>query len=274
MKRLEGKTIALAGKRKSEELSKLISNLGGTPIVRPAQGTIFLDDSNLEQEIKSLVQGKYDWFILTTGIGTETLYKTAERIGLGDEFIKTLQKANIAARGYKTKNMLKKLNIGSPDVKDDDGTTSGLIRALQEVNLKGCKVALQLHGDPAPTLIEYLEEQGVEEYKEILPYQHIPPSREVLEQLVNEILERKVDAVNFTSAPQPRFLFAYVKEKGLYDQLIEAFETDVVAVAVGKITAAALKEENVKRIVIPEEERMGSAIIALEQFYKGTYAAK
>jgi len=266
LKRLEGKRIALAGQRKVEELSKLVSNLGGVPLSRPTQGTIFLDDSNLEEDVKMVINGNYDWFIFTTGVGTETLYKTAEKIGMQDAFIQTIQQSNVAARGYKTVNMLKKFNI-TPDVRDDDGSTVGLVRSFAPFDLKGCKVALQLHGDPAPKLIEYLQEQQAD-FKEILPYKHIPPQTEVLEQLVEEILTNKVDAVNFTSTPQARFLFSYAREQNVYNELLEAFENNVVAVAVGKVTAAALRDEGVTRLVIPKEERMGSAIVALEHFYK------
>lgn len=266
MRRLEGKRIALVGQRKVEELSKLVSNLGGIPIIRPAQGTVFLDDSNLERDIQELIKGKYNWFIFTTGIGTELLYKTAVRMNIGDTFIKTIQEANVAARGYKTLNMLKRLSI-SPLVKDDDGTTAGLVRALKDHSLTGCNVALQLHGDPAPKLIDHLTEQEAY-FKEILPYKHIPPQIEVMEKLLLEIINREIDAVNFTSTPQVRFLFAFAKEKGKVEEVLEAFSSEVIAVVVGKVTAAALKDEGINRMVIPKEERMGSAIIALEQYYK------
>lgn len=265
MKRLEGKRIALAGSRKIAEISKIITNLGGTPLERPAQGTVFLDDSSLEDDIRELVAGKYDWFIFTTGIGTETLYKTAENMGVAEEFLRTLNEAKIAARGYKTVNMLKKLGV-TPIVRDDDGSTAGLVRALSPHLAQRSKVALQLHGDPAPTLISFLEEQEAE-YKEILPYKHIPPKLEVLEQLVQEIVTGQVDAVNFTSTPQARFLFAYARENGQLEAVREAFANQVVAVAVGKVTAAALRDEGIERIVVPEVERMGSAIIALENYF-------
>ncbi|TYR80529.1 uroporphyrinogen-III synthase [Priestia megaterium] len=266
MKRLEGKRIALAGQRKLEEISKIVSNLGGIPLARPAQGTIFLDDSNLEADIRKLVEDNYDWFIFTTGIGVETLYKTADKIGVGSEFLSAIKQANVAARGYKTVNMLKKLEI-IPAVRDDDGSTAGLIRALKSYDLTECKVALQLHGDPAPKLIDFLEKQNAQ-FKEILPYQHVPPKEEIVAQLVQEILNGQIDAVNFTSAPQARFLFTYARDKGVDADLIKAFQTNVVAVAVGKVTAAALKEEGIGRIVVPTQERMGSAIVALEQYYQ------
>lgn len=266
LKRLNGKTIALVGQRKSEELSKLVENLGGVALIRPAQGTVFLDESNVEKEIHALVTGDFDWLIFTTGIGTDKLYQTAVNMGLGETFIEALQSAKIAARGYKTVNVLKKLGI-KPDVRDDDGSTAGLVRQLGAHKLTGCRVALQLHGDPAPLLIDWLKNQGAE-YREILPYQHVPPKPEVMEQLMDEILSGKIDAVNFTSTPQARFLLAYAKEKGKEKEILDAFATNVIAVSVGKVTAQALREVGITRMVIPAEERMGSAIIALVQFYQ------
>lgn len=266
MKRLNGKTVALCGQRKSEELSKLIENLGGVALVRPAQGTVFLDEAIVEGEIKALVEGSFEWFIFTTGIGTDKLYQTAVNMGLGERFIDALKNAKVAARGYKTVNMLKKLGI-VPDVRDDDGSTAGLIRQLKNVQLSGCHVALQLHGDPAPALLAFLEEQGAS-YKEILPYRHTPPNQEVMKQLVDEIVNGKVDAVNFTSTPQARFLMAYAKDQGLEEKVLHAFSTNVIAVSVGKVTAQALREVGIERIVVPEEERMGSAIIALVHYFQ------
>jgi uroporphyrinogen-III synthase len=272
VKRLNGKTIALAGQRKSEELCKLVENLGGIALVRPAQGTVFLDDSNVEKEIQALVEGDFDWLIFTTGLGADKLYQTAVNIGLGEKFIHALEKSKVAARGYKTVNFLKKLGI-KPVVRDDDGSTAGLVRELNAHSLTGCRVALQLHGDPAPVLIDWLEEQGAE-YREILPYKHIPPKPEVMEQLVGEILRGEIDAVNFTSTPQARFLMAYAKEQGLEKELLTAFSTNVIAVSVGKVTAQALREVGITRIVVPEEERMGSAIIALVHYYQELEANK
>lgn len=266
MKRLSGKKIAIAGSRKTEEISRIITNLGGIPVLRPAQGTVFLDDSSLDEDLRELVEAKHDWFIFTTGIGTETLYKHARNLGLQEDFVVALKHAKVAARGYKTVQALKNLGI-VPLVRDDDGSMAGLLRSLKAHSFADAKVALQLHGDPAPKLIEFLEGEGAE-YKEILPYQHIPPETGILEQLVQDIITGGVDAVNFTSTPQVRFLFAHAKEKGQLDQLLAAFAGDVVAVAVGKVTAAALRDSGVERVVVPEQERMGSAIVALEQFYK------
>ncbi|MFC4320504.1 uroporphyrinogen-III synthase [Litchfieldia salsa] len=266
MKKLEGKRIALVGPRKAEEMSIIVQNLGGIPLVRPAQGTVFLDDSNVENEIKRLINGDFDWIILTTGVGTERLYNTSINLGLGDQFIAILQRMNIAARGYKTVNFLKKLGL-SPLVRDDDGSTAGLVRSLATHSLSSKNVALQLHGDPAPLLIEFLENQNAT-YEELLPYQHTPPEEHVLELLVEELLKGEIDAVAFTSTPQVRFLMSYAQEKGVREKLLEVFSTQVIALAVGKVTAQALREVGIERVVFPENERMGSMIVELADYYK------
>ncbi|AOH56165.1 uroporphyrinogen-III synthase [Peribacillus muralis] len=267
MSKLDGRTIALLGSRKTEELSKIVHNLGGIPLVRPAQGTVFLDDSHLEEDIKSLLAGAFDWIILTTGVGTELLYKTAMKLEAGDQFIAALQSMNIAARGYKTVNMLKKLGL-KPLIRDDDGSTAGLVRNL-EGNLYGdVKVALQLHGDPAPILMNWLDEQKVE-HKEILPYEHISPEKETMQLLVGEILGGTIDSVVFTSAPQPRNLMKFVREQGVEDEIIEQFKSKVIALAVGKVTAQVIIDEGIERVIYPEDQRMGSAMVELVKFYHG-----
>jgi uroporphyrinogen-III synthase len=153
-------------------------------------------------------------------------------------------------------------------VRDDDGSTAGLIRSLStcEKFVNGTRVALQLHGDPAPLLIEFLEENEAT-YHEILPYIHTPPSEDVIDLLLSEIIEGSIDAVSFTSTPQVRFLFAHADKKGQTTMLLNQFENKVVALAVGKVTAQALKEHGVNRVIFPEIERMGSAIVCLADYY-------
>ncbi|MMZ63633.1 bifunctional uroporphyrinogen-III synthetase/response regulator domain protein [compost metagenome] len=76
-----------------------------------------------------------------------------------------------------------------------------------------------------------------------------------------------MDAVTFTSRPQIHFLAAYAREKGQFDEMLEAFRDKVVAVAIGKVTAQAMKEEGVEPRVVPEEERMGSMMVELGRYF-------
>lgn len=266
MRKLEGKRIALTGPRRSDDLSRMVERLGGIALLRPAQGTVFLEDAHVEAELRVLVDEEIDWFIVTTGIGFETLQQIANKLGIEEAFLAKLKQAKVAVRGYKAFGVLKKLGV-EPLVRDDDGTTAGLVRALSAFNLKGCRVALQLHGDPAPRLVRLLEEQEAT-FREILPYRHVPPEPEILAGLITEIVNGEIDAVTFTSGPQVRFMLNYARSNGLMPSLLEAFAGPVVAVSVGKFTAELLREEGVARVIVPEEERMGGMVMALAEYYE------
>ncbi|TDG00380.1 uroporphyrinogen-III synthase [Paenibacillus piri] len=265
MSKLEGKRIALTGPRKAAELSVIVEKLGGIPLVRPAQGTVAVEKEQVEAELREFLQKSADWIILTTGIGTEMLYQAAEAMGSADAFVKRLKGTKIAARGYKTTRYLKTIGL-TPTVRDDDGTTAGLIRAFQACDIRGSRVALQLYGDHAPRLVQWLKERQTDVYQ-ILPYLHVPPDLAVLDTLISEIRRGEIDAVTFTSTPQVRFMMAYARERGDAEQLLAAFAGTTVAVAVGKVTAEALREEGVERVVAPEEERMGSMMVTLARYY-------
>ncbi|GGJ58516.1 uroporphyrinogen-III synthase [Anoxybacillus voinovskiensis] len=262
---MQGKRIVLCASRKLEEMTALIEKQGGIAVIRPAQGTVFAKDEALIEEIRDAISEKPDWFIFTTGVGVETLTDAAERGGMKEKWLETIQAANVAVRGYKTVAALKK--IGIPIVAEsDDGTTKGLLRSLASFSFAGKRVVVQLHGDTAPTLKQFLLECGAS-YTELLPYQHIAPDEDVLNLLYNDIVEQQVDAVCFTTAMQVRFLFSFAKEKQAVEPLCRAFNEHVVACAVGKVTAEALSEEGVTRIVAPELERMGAMIVTLAKYF-------
>lgn len=265
---MKGKVVALAGPRKATDMAKLVEKMGGTPVLRPAQGTVFLDDEALRASITAWVNEPPAWNVFTTGIGFEAILEAAEQMGVLDKLLEILANTSIAARGYKTANALKKRGL-APIVRDDDGSTAGLIRSFEAHDLEGERVMLQLHGESAPKLVQWLQEKGAE-IEQILPYKHIPPEEKDLELLLQEIIGGKVDAVTFTSAPQFRFLSEFAHSQGKFDELIQAFRDKVIAVAVGKVTAQGLREEGVEVKVVPEEERMGSMMVELGRYFAQT----
>ncbi|WP_219834492.1 uroporphyrinogen-III synthase [Paenibacillus sp. R14(2021)] len=265
MARLEGKVIAVTGPRKADDLSKIVAKFGGSAILRPAQGTVFLDDTQIEAQLRALIAQPADWLVLTTGVGTDALLQTAERHGLTEPLLQTLGGMKIAARGYKTVNALRKIGI-APAVRDDDGTTAGLLRAMGDCELHGKRVVLQLYGDPSPRIIGELAGRGAL-CEELLPYRHIPPEGNVVEQLIEEIIAAEVDAVTFTSTVQVRYVMGCAAKLGRLDEIRAAFSGAVLAVAVGKVTAEAIHEEGVRRVLFPEEERMGNMVVAMSKFF-------
>ncbi|MCD8502550.1 MAG: uroporphyrinogen-III synthase, partial [Bacillaceae bacterium] len=206
---LLGKRVVIAGTRKLEEMSTLIEKQGGEPVIRSLQGTVFLAEKEVEPSLQKLVDEGIDMMIVTTGIGLETLLNISEKIGVKEKFVHLLQSIDVASRGYKSLNVLKSFAI-TPVAVDKDGTTRGLMNALQNYSFAGKKVAVQLHGDAAPQLIAFLEKRGACVIQ-LLPYQHTPPEKETVERFCRELIEGAYDAVCFTTAIQVRSLFQYAK---------------------------------------------------------------
>ncbi|SDN98267.1 uroporphyrinogen-III synthase [Alkalicoccus daliensis] len=263
---LENKKVVLAASRKTEEMSTLIQKRGGQSIVRSLQGTVFLNDTQVREDLKKIVEEQFDWMIFTTGMGLNTMLELAEEMQLKEELLQMIQQTQTGARGYKTLAALKKIQA-APAAKDDDGTVNGLIDKLNDFDFDGKRVMVQLHGENAPSLIQYLENKGAT-VMPVLPYKHIDPDLETVERFCQEVMQEEVDAVCFTAAIQVRSLFKYVDEKGYREKIQKAFQSRPLAVAVGKVTAEALQDEGIHRIIQPEHERMGAMIVELSNYYE------
>lgn len=262
---MKGKRVVITGSRKLEEFSTLVEKQGGVPVVRSMQGTVYLAEDAVGEDLRRLVLDGTDWLIFVTGVGTETLFNQAEKLGIYAEFLHVVEQSKVAARGYKTIAALKGKGI-KPFVVDDDGTNRGLIRALQNVDFAGQRVVVQLHGEPAPGLIRFLEGKGAI-VTQLLPYKHIAPEDHMVDTLCRELIEGTVDAVCFTTGLQVHNLFDYAKQHGYDKQIKNAFDDKVLAVSIGKLTAESLIEEGVERILIPESERTGAMIFALRDYF-------
>lgn len=265
-KGLTGKRVMIAASRKTEEMESLINKQGGEAVVRPLQGTTFLAEEELKSDLQKILDEQQDWYVFTTGMGLNSLIDVAEKMGEKEFFEKGILRANVAARGYKTANVLKNIGL-TPDARDSDGTTSGLIRVLEDKNFDNMHVTVQLHGVRAPKLTEFLKSKGAASVTELLPYKHIAPESKTLEAVQREILSQSYDAICFTTQMQVHSLFRYAREQKFDKDLRAMFEKHTLAVAVGKVTAEALSEEGINRFLTPENERMGAMIVELSKSY-------
>lgn len=88
---LKGKQVAVAASRQAKAIDTLISKHGGNTIQLPIQGEYQLNDSICQQDVKKLVENRFDFVILTTGIGAETLEQSAKKLHIHTSFIDKLK---------------------------------------------------------------------------------------------------------------------------------------------------------------------------------------
>ena len=148
----------------------------------------------------------------------------------------------------------------------EDGTMNNLLAALDE-EYKGKspqRIFLQAYDQDDDKLKSILEENGHTVYLS-RPYSYEKPDALVVEQLKQSIIEQSLDAIVFTSKTQVRNIFADPDQSA---QLIEAFNDQVLAVAVGKVTAKELESNGIKQVLQPEHQKMGAMIVAIDHHYR------
>ncbi|TDQ40691.1 uroporphyrinogen-III synthase [Aureibacillus halotolerans] len=261
LKGLQQRTIALAGGRKSEELTAMIEKNEGQSVVCPIQGTSFLREEAVLQDIEKVLAAEPDWFMLTTGMGARKIQDVAEQANKKDDWITALNTASIASRGRKTQAYLADNGLSST-ISDEDGTIRLLLKQWLPT-LKGTEtIAVQLY-DHEPEWVNDIRDTGCSVVT-LQPYVHEMPPEETLAELLDHVLQHRVNAVAFTSATQVRHLFTYAKKANNDEALQQAFNRqDVVAGSVGKVTSEALHEEGVTSFVESASQRMGDLIVQL-----------
>ncbi|MGP4059781.1 uroporphyrinogen-III synthase [Halobacillus sp. H74] len=260
---LEGKKVGIAADRSADSISNLVVNMGGIPAVYPIQGTKRLNEATCKQNVEDYLNETFDWVILTTGIGARTLADNAETHGFHDSLINKLSEEPLAIRGSKTLDWLKENGL-RPSVIADDGTMNNLFERLIMVDkdVKG-RVFLQAYNQDDAYLKQFLEKQGYSVYLS-RPYVFEAPLPDVLQELKEEITSLKMDAVIFTSKTQVLNLFSNAAEHG---GLVEAFNTDVLAVAVGKVTANELESQGINNVLQPKRQKMGAMVVTLDRYF-------
>ena len=240
-KPLRGRTIALAETRELDDLAQLIEQHGGTPLRCPLVRIVDTEDeASVRDWLERLYGGGLDDVILLTGEGVRRLYAFAERQGRAEQFVAALASVRKITRGPKPARALATLGL-RPDLPARRPTTDGVIETLQNEDLGGRHVGVQLYGqDPNEKLIEFLRHKGANVFA-VAPYRYAAASeeREVVK-LLESIRLGRVDAIAFTSAPQVDRVVDVARASGFQMGLPELFGKTLVA-AVGPVTAARLR---------------------------------
>jgi uroporphyrinogen-III synthase len=255
---LAGYTVAVTAARRREELGALLDRRGARVVYAPAIRIVPLaDDAELVAATRAVLAAPVDLVVATTGVGFRGWLEAAEAWDL--PLASHLAASRILARGPKARGAIR--GAGLHDVWSPASESSAEVlehlRSGAEGPLAGARVAVQLHGDPLPEILEGLRAEGAEVlpvpvYRWVLPDDTAPVQR-----LVQAVAGGTVDAVSFTSAPAAAGLLRVAGDLGRRDELVEALRGPVVPFAVGPVTAAPLEALGVHPRQ-PERARLGA----------------
>ena len=262
----EASPSALAGKRivitrsaaQSEALARVLSERGAIPVVLPLVAFAAPEDfAPLDAAIVEI--HRFDWIIFTSAQAVRAVVKRTEE--LKRSLIHAGSKLRIASVGPVTAAAARQAGLRVDYVAE---THTGAALA-EELGRRLCEARVFLpRSDRAnPDLPRTLKRHGAQ-VTEGIAYRTLRPT-DLEQRNLGRIAEGTADAVLFFS---PSAVQHFAELFG--GEQLRALQDKLAITAVGPVTANALREAGVGRIVVAGDTTAAAVVEALEQHFAGT----
>lgn len=254
---LAGFTVGITGHRRWEEQAEMLSRRGARVVHGPTMRTDLLGDVDATiAATHAVLAGRVDLVVLTTGIGVRSWFGAAASVGLEDDLRAAFRDAEVVARGPKALSAARSAGVDVTWTAPTE-TNQEVLERLREDGVGGQRIVVQRDGG-APSFADAVAELGPSEVVDVPVYRwHLPDDVTPARRLLVGVVDRQFDAVTFTCSYAVHNAFDIATDG---EELATAFATDVLAVAVGPVTAASLRQRGVARVVEPSRARLGSMI--------------
>lgn len=246
--------MAVPESRQLDILEDLLVNRGARVLRVPLVAILDAPDSGpVLHWLDAFIRHPADYLVVLTGEGLRRLRALAQRHGSEDAFIAALGQTCTICRGPKPGRALKEMDL-KPDLLGKAPTTAGVIETLQELDLAGKRVAVQLYGEePNLPLIDYLRGRGAEVCP-VAPYVYAPDTHEEkVVDLIRGLARGEVTMMTFTSQPQLTRLLDVARRHGMEELLLAGLARVIVA-AVGPVVGDQLQAAGIRISVMPESQ--------------------
>jgi len=251
---LEGARILILEAREEAQFSRLLVEQGADVLQCP-MFTIHdaPDQAPVEAWIERAIANPFEDLVLTTGEGLRRLVKAAERRGRREAFIAAVAKMRSFARGPKPGRALREIGL-APHATTAMPTSEGIAAMLEDYDLSGRRVGLQLYPDKDHTaLIAAIAARGAS-VDPVLPYIYDPSAAESrIAQAIGEMDTGRIDALALTSSGQLRRLFDVAQAKGDEQKLRDALRRTKIA-SVGPVVSDELARYGLKPDIVPAND--------------------
>ncbi len=203
-----------------------------------------------------------DLFLATTGIGMRTWFDAADGWGVLPDLLAALDDAEILARGPKSVGALRRRGLREMWAPDSE-CFDDVLEHLRGRDLTGKRIVVQEHGQSLSMVAHALRRQGADVTTVTVYRVASADDPGPMFQLIDLIADRALQAVTFTSAPAVAAMMEAAGSTGRRDEIVVAFQADVVASCVGPVTAAAFEMWGVPTI-FPDRSRLAAMVKQLE----------
>jgi uroporphyrinogen-III synthase len=257
---LAGYTVGITAARRREEFAAALERRGARVVCGPAIRIVPLaDDSELLTATRRCLDAPLDVVIATTGIGFRGWVEAADTWGLAGDLVKTIGQATVLARGPKARGAIRAAGLRETWSPESESSSEVLEYLISGGELSGKRIAVQLHGEPLPDVVQTLRLTGAEVI-EVPVYRWVPPEDTApLHRLIQAVCSAAVDAIAFTSAPAAASFLRAAREQGRGAEVVAALRGPVVAACVGPVTAGPFQAEGIP-VIQPDRARLGALV--------------
>jgi uroporphyrinogen-III synthase len=257
---LAGYTVGITAARRREEFAAALERRGAKVVSGPAIRIVPLaDDSELRAATQRCLDGPLDVVIATTGIGFRDWMEAADAWGLAEKLTEAVNQSTVLARGPKARGAIRASGLRETWSPESESSSEVLAHLITAFDLDGKRIAVQLHGEPLPDVVETLRLAGAEVievpvYRWVLPEDAAP-----LHRLIQAVSAAALDAVAFTSAPAAASFLRAADDHGCGGAVRAALRGPVVPACVGPVTAGPFQQEGIP-VIQPDRSRLGALV--------------
>ncbi len=260
---MAGYRVGITSARKVEELTSLLERRGAEVEWAPA---LSIEPNRISEGLQdatgAVLAAPVDLFVATTGIGVRAWFDAADAWGLLNDLRRVMGQAEIIARGPKSVGALRSYGLRelwSPESE----CFEDVLAHLRDRPLDGMRIVVQEHGQSLSVVAHALRMQGADVTVVTVYRCEAAEDPAPMFRMVDLIAERKLDAVTFTSAPATVALMEVATAAGRRDQVVAAFQADVLATCVGPVTAAPFEMWGIPTVQ-PTRSRLAAMVKTLE----------